>query len=349
MAEIDIFFKKTIEAKASDLYLIGDQYPVARVDGQLLVLDDGFLTNPKLDQLLMEILNKAQQQFYIKNKDYDFAYTVEGRRFRVNIHFQNQKIGLAARLIPETVPAIENLGFTKKMMDFTALKDGLVLVTGPTGSGKSTTLAAMVNYIHQNHSKHIITMEDPIEYIYGEGKSIIEQREIGQDTPSFASALKHVLRQDPDVILVGEMRDPETIQATLTAAETGHLVFSTLHTFNAPGTIERIISAFPEYKQKQLLIQLASSLRGVVSQVLVPKASGGRIAVREIMVNTVGIANLIRGHRIEQIRNLMQTGLSEGMMTMDSNVEDLYNENLISEETYRYILDGIARVSDDST
>lgn len=347
MAQIDVYFKKTIEAKASDMYLIGDQYPIARVDGELLVLDDGFMPNAKLDQLLMEILNAAQQQFFVKNKDYDFAYTVDKRRFRVNIHFQNQKIGLTARLIPATIPPIQQLGFTQTMMDFTGLKDGLVLVTGPTGSGKSTTLGAMVNYIHQNGSKHILTMEDPIEYVYGEGKSIIEQREIGQDTPSFASALKYSLRQDPDVILVGEMRDPETIQATLTAAETGHLVFSTLHTYNAPETIERIISVFPEYKQQQLLIQLASTLRGVVSQVLVPKITGGRVAVREILVNTVGIANLIRGHRIEQIRNLMQTGLSEGMMTMDNNAEDLFNEGLIDDATRNYILEGIARITDD--
>ena len=347
MAEIDVFFKKAIEAEASDMYLIGDQYPIARVDGELLVLDDTFLPNAKLDQFLMEILTKPQQQFYIKNKDYDFAYTIEKRRFRVNIHFQNNKIGLTARLIAEEIPSIERLGFTNVMRDMTTMKDGLVLVTGPTGSGKSTTLGAMVNYIHEKSAKHILTMEDPIEYVYGEGKSIIEQREIGKDTPSFASALKYSLRQDPDVILVGEMRDPETIQATLTAAETGHLVFSTLHTYNAPGTIERIISVFPEHKQQQLLIQLAATLRAVVSQILVPRVGGGRIAVREILLNTVGVANLIRNHRIEQIKNLMQTGSAEGMITMDASVEDLYNNGLITQETYSYILEGIARISDD--
>ncbi len=347
MADIDIYFKKAIEAEASDLYLIGDQYPIARVDGDLLVLDDGYLPNSRLDKMLLEILNKGQQKYFISNKDYDFAYEVIDRRFRINIHFQNNKIGLVARLIPDEIPTLDQLNFTNAMKNFTGLKDGLVLLTGPTGSGKSTSLSAMINFIHKTKSKHILTMEDPIEFVYKQGRSIIEQREIGRDTPSFASALKYVLRQDPDVILVGEMRDPETIQATLTAAETGHLVFSTLHTYNAPETIERIISVFPEYKQQQLLIQLAATLRGVVSQMLVPKTTGGRIAAREVMVNTVGVANLIRNHRINQIRNLMQTGKSEGMITIDNHARDLFEEGLIDKETRDYILEGIARITDD--
>lgn len=348
VAQVDVFFNKAIEAKVSDLYLIGDQYPIARVDGNLLILDEQFMPNAKLDTLLMEILTPAQQQFFVKNRDYDFAYTVAGRRFRVNIHFQNNKLGMVARLIPDTIPPLERLDFTPAMYNFTGLKDGLVLVTGPTGSGKSTTLAAMINYIHQKSSKHIITMEDPIEFVYGEGKSIIEQREIGKDTPTFASALKYALRQDPNVILVGEMRDPETIQATLTAAETGHLVFSTLHTYNAPETIERIISVFPEYKQQQLLVQLASTLRGVISQMLVPKIGGGRVPVREILINTVGVANLIRNHRIEQIKNIMQTSMAEGMLTLDASCNTLFDAKLISQETYDYILEGIARLSRDA-
>jgi len=248
------------------------------------------------------------------------------------LHQQSENIGLSARLIPTEIPTPEDLRFEPALLDMTNLLDGLVLVTGPTGSGKTTTIASMIEEINKTRKAHIITIEDPVEFIYKDKKSLIEQREIGVDTNSFANALKHVLRQDPNVILVGEMRDPETISTVLTAAETGHLVFSTLHTLSAAEAIERIVDVFEGSKQKQILIQLSSVLRGVVAQQLLPSKDGGRVPAREILINTPAVSNLVRNNEIGQIKSTIQTGVKEGMSTMENSVKKLLKEGLITEE-----------------
>jgi len=323
------------------LHLISGHYPVFRVYGELQELkEEELLLNPDtLEKLIMEILNPIQKEKFEKQMDVDIAYSVDNERFRINIHQQSGGIALAARHIPSRIPSGEELGFADVMYTMTGFHDGLILVTGPTGSGKSSTLSSMINYIHQERKEHIITLEDPIEFVYAEGQSIIEQREIGTDSPSFISALKYILRQDPNVILVGEMRDLDTMSATLTAAETGHLVLSTLHTYSAAETIERIISIYPAHQEKQLLTQLSSSLRAVISQQLLPRVGGGRIAIREIMLNNPAIANLIRQNKIAQIPSVIQTSGKEGMITMKDAVTQAFENELITDETYQMVLD----------
>jgi twitching motility protein PilT len=251
------------------------------------------------------------------------------------LHYQEGKIALTARLIPKNILAPDELMFDEIIYKLTHLKDGLILVTGPSGSGKSTTLACMVNIINKERRSHIITIEDPIEYLFIEEQSIIEQRELGHDTESYASALKYALRQDPNIIMLGEMRDQETIAAALTAAETGHLVFSTLHTSTASETISRIVDAFPAHQQQQILNQLASSLRAVIAQQLVPKINGGRVAAREILINNSAITNLIRHGQIGQIYSAIQTSRKDGMITMNKAIDELLNQGLISEDVAR--------------
>jgi len=261
----------------------------------------------------------------------DFGLEHAGARFRINIHQQEGKIGLAARLIPKNIPTPEELRFEPVLKDFSNLLDGLVLIVGPTGHGKSTTMASIIEEINKSRKAHIITIEDPIEFVFEDKKSLIEQREVGSDTKSFATALKHVLRQDPNVILVGEMRDPETIATVLTAAETGHLVFSTLHTSSAAEAIERIVDVFDGAKQKQVLIQLGTVLRGVVAQQLLPKKNGGRVVSREILINTPAVANLIKEYNIAQIQSAIQTGVKDGMSTMENSIKQLVKEGLVDE------------------
>jgi len=333
--KIKDFFEAAIEHKASDLHLVVGERPSLRVDGQLEPLDYPDLKQQELVSMLNEFLTKEQFERFKKEWELDFAYEVANKgRFRVNLHKQNGSYGMAARFISLKVPGPEEIGLNDTIVNLARLNQGLILVTGVTGSGKSTTLASLINIINKERKAHIITMEDPIEFVYErDQKSLIEQRQIGTDTHSFGAALKYVLRQDPDVILVGEMRDLETISATLTAAETGHLVFSTLHTFGAAETVERIVDVFPAFKQKQILLQLSSSLRAVISQQLLPRAGGGRVAAREILVNTPAVANLIRQNKIPQIASVIQTSAAAGMITMDKAIKNLLRSGTILKET----------------
>jgi len=333
MKDIKKYFEKAITSQASDLHLVGGEKPFLRIKGELQEIEDTSLNPKELETAIFSLLDTQKKNKFSEDYELDFGYEYEGTRFRINLHRQEGKIGLAARLIPSKVPSPEELRFEPILLDFTNLLNGLVLVVGPTGHGKSTTLASMVEEINKNRKAHIITIEDPIEFIFEDKQSLVEQREVGTDTKSFAKALKHVLRQDPNVILVGEMRDPETISTVLTAAETGHLVFSTLHTATAAEAIERIVDVFDGSKQKQVLIQLASVLRGVVAQQLVPAKDGGLVAAREILVNTPAISNLIRENSIAQIVSTIQTGSKDGMITMENSLEKLVKEKLIDEET----------------
>jgi len=262
----------------------------------------------------------------------DLGYENQGFRYRVNLHWERGNIGMVARVINDTIPNLDELGMPKIIYDLLDLKQGLLLLTGPTGCGKSTSLAAMIEYINNNRFCNIITFEDPVEYLFTPQKSIIIQRQLGTDMLSFAEGLKHALRQDPNVIMVGEMRDLETIATTITLAETGHLVLATLHTYNAAQTIDRIIDIFPPHQQGQVRMQLSMTLASVISQRLLPKADGGRVAGREIMINTPAIANLIRENKIAQVKTVIETSSKEGMVSMDQNLQKLYKEKQIDKE-----------------
>lgn len=332
MAGIKAYFQQAIKSNASDLHLVAGEKPMIRVEGELQEIAETVLPAKDLEEAILGLLAPEQKKRFQEELELDMAYEVDGVRFRVNVHRQEGDIGLAARLIPKIIPTPDELRFEPALRGFPNLLDGLVLVVGPTGHGKSTCLAAMVEEINKTRKAHIITAEDPIEFLFEEKQSLIEQREVGVDTKSFAAALKHILRQDPNVILVGEMRDPETIATVLTAAETGHLVFSTLHTSSAAEAVERIVDVFEGAKQKQILIQLGSVLRAVVAQQLIPGKKGGRVAAREILINTPGIANLIKENNIAQIKSAIQTGAKDGMVTMENSLKALEKEGLISSE-----------------
>ena len=331
MINIKNYFKEAIKQEASDLHLVGGEKPILRLEGELTELSDKVLNSEELYEAILGILNKEQQKKYLEEKELDFSLQIDDARFRVNLHQQKEKIGLSARFIPAEVPSPKDLHFETQLLDIPNLLDGLVLVTGPTGCGKSTTIAALIEEINKNRKAHIITVEDPIEFVFEDKKSLIEQREVGIDTKSFATALKYVLRQDPNVILVGEMRDPETIATALTAAETGHLVFSTLHTPSAAEAVERIVDVFDGAKQKQILIQLASVLRVVVAQELLTAKDGGRVPAREILVNTPAVANIIRENNISQLKSVIQTGVKEGMVSMENSIKNLVKEGWIED------------------
>ena len=326
-------FKIAVDRQASDLHLIAGNKPMLRIDGELLAISEELLEQRFLEESLVNILEAGRLREFHEARELDFSYEVAGHRFRINLHYQEGTIGLAARLITGDAPKPSEVGFTDPIMNLTRLKDGLILVTGPSGAGKSTTLAAMVGVINNMRSSHIITIEDPIEYVFKDSLSIVEQREVGSDTLSFANALKRVLRQDPNVIMIGEMRDAETIAAALTAAETGHLVLSTLHTNSAPEAIARIIDSFPSFRRQQILSQLSLTLRAVVAQQLLPRKGGGRVAAREIMINNPAVANLIRENKISQIVNVIKTSYQEGMIDMNKSIELLATSGMIDEET----------------
>lgn len=333
--KIDKYFQLAIEKKASDVHLVGGAFATLRISGQLTPLDKTLLSKAEMVTLVQELISKEQMIEFERERELDFAYGFDSWRFRINLHFQKGVMGLSARLIPKKVPEPSELGFDETLYSLTKLNSGLILVTGPSGSGKSTTLAAMIEIMNRERRAHIITIEDPIEFVYTDAQSLIEQREVGFDTHSFAGALKYVLRQDPNIILVGEMRDLETIQAALTAAETGHLVLSTLHTQTAATTVERIIDMFEGARQRQVLLQLAGALRAVVSQQLIPALKGGLVAAREIMMMNPAIANLIRENKIAQIPSVIQTSLKDGMITMEAAVKKLYQEGIISDTLVR--------------
>ncbi|MCI0159064.1 type IV pilus twitching motility protein PilT [Leifsonia shinshuensis] len=319
--------------KASDLHITVGAAPTIRVDGGLRPAAS---TEPwnhdRTREALMSLLDDRQRQIFEREHELDFAFTISANsRFRVNLYQQRGSYGGAFRLIPTEIKQLAALGVPDAVGQFSQLPRGLVLVTGPTGSGKSTTLAALIDLVNSSRSDHIVTVEDPIEFMHVHKKSIVNQREVGHDTHSFANALKHVLRQDPDVILIGELRDLETISVALTAAETGHLVFATLHTQDAPQTIDRVIDVFPPHQQDQVRAQLAGTLQGVVSQTLVKRASGrGRVVATEILMMTPAIANVIREGKTYQIASMMQAGRESGMRTMDQHLADLVNSGVIT-------------------
>lgn len=330
---IDEMLRVMVEKGASDLHLRVPSSPVIRIDGHLMPLDGLTAITPQdVEEALENITTETQRETFHEELELDLAYSIDGlARFRVNASLQRGTINLAFRKIPVQIPTIDELGLPDACKTLVLKPKGLVLVTGPTGSGKSTTLAAMIDHLNKNETRNVITIEDPIEYLHSNDKCIIAQRELGDDTKSFASALKHVLRQDPDVILVGEMRDLESIATAVTAAETGHLVLSTLHTPNAPQTIDRIIDVFPPHQQTQIRTQLALALEGVLSQILLPKANGGgRVAVFEVMLATDAIRNLIREGKSEQIPTYIQTSGQYGMNTMDQHLDDLSRSGVIT-------------------
>ncbi len=332
---IDDLLRRAHELEASDLHVTPGTEPVVRVRGKLQRLDEFEKLTPDVTrELVYRILSTQQQKTLETKRNVDLAYSLPGvARFRVNAFFQRQAIGAAFRMIPSEIKSLEALGLPAQLADLAAKPRGLVLVTGPTGSGKSTTLAAMLDLINRTRSEHILTIEDPIEFLHWHRNCVVNQREIGGDATTFAEALRAALRQDPDVILVGEMRDLETISTALTAAETGHLVFATLHTQSAPQTIDRVIDVFPSEQQEQVRVQLSGTLQGVVTQTLVPTADGrGRTAALEILIPDDAVRNLIRQGKIEQIYSGMQTGTSNGMQTMEQSLASLVLRHVITRE-----------------
>ncbi|MDP5274300.1 type IV pilus twitching motility protein PilT [Chengkuizengella axinellae] len=341
--EFEVLLKNAFESGASDLHLSVRSPPIMRVNGVLKPLDTSLLEPSQTEAFAKSILTKTLYVSFEQNGEVDFSISVPGiSRFRVNVYRQRNSVSIAARIVPTTIPSLEELDLPLVLSDLSKKNHGLVLVTGPTGSGKSTTLAAMINYINQNERKHIITLEDPIEYLHSHGKSIIDQREIGSDTMNFTTGLRAALRQDPDVLLVGEMRDPETISTAITAAETGHLVLATLHTIDAMQTIDRIVDSFPGSQQAQIRIQLSLVLEGVVSQRLLTNKSGqGRICATEVLMNTHAVANLIRNEKVHQLKSIMQTNAMLGMHTMEMSLKELLRKNQIDEKTAKtYLSEG---------
>jgi twitching motility protein PilT len=330
---VDALLEQAVAHRASDLHLTVGAPPAVRVRGELRPLDGvAPLERDGIRALLYRILTTEQQKRFELDRQLDFSYGVPGlARFRVNVFQQRDSVAAAFRVVPDDLKTLEELGLPGSLSELTGLARGLVVVTGPTGSGKSTTLAALVDEINRTRSDHIITIEDPIEFVHRHKRCIVNQREIGTDATGFGDALRAALRQDPDVILLGEMRDLETISTALTAAETGHLVFGTLHTQSAPGTIDRIIDVFPGNQQDQVRTQLAGALQGVVTQTLVPTADGaGRVAALEILIPDDAIRNLIRQGKVEQIYSYMQTGSRSGMQTMEQALADLVTRRVIA-------------------
>lgn len=330
---IDDLLRLTFENNASDLHLTVGLPPMIRIDGELQPTQYVKLSPRDTQRLVYDVLTSDQIEKFERGKELDFSYGISGvARFRFNIYRQRGSVGAAMRLIPSRVPSIEELGLPLVIRDLTKKHSGLILVTGPTGSGKSTTIASMIDVINSERNAHIMTIEDPIEYLHRHKRCMINQRELGTDTDSFGNALKAVLREDPDIILIGEMRDLETIASALTLAETGHLVFGTLHTRNAPQTIDRVVDVFPAYQQDQIKTQLSSTIEAVIAQQLVPRIGGGRAAMVEVMIATSAIRNLIREGKTHQIYSSMETGGQYGMKTIDKVLADAQNDGIISYE-----------------
>lgn len=324
--------------EASDLHLTVGLPPVYRVDGQLVKHGHAAITAEKMEEMIGAIMPSHKAEQYEQQGETDFNYALEGIcRFRVNVFRQQDAGALAVRLISNQIPTLESLGLPAELLELAGKPYGLVLATGPTGSGKSSTLAAMIHYINTTMSKHIITLEDPIEFLHEPIKSIINQREIGVDTASFASGLRASLRQDPDIILVGELRDLETISTAITAAETGHLVFGTLHTASASTSIDRIIDVFPPHQQGQIRLQLAHVLQGIISQRLFPrKKKRGRVAATELLLAAPAVANLIRTEKVHQLPTVMQTSKASGMHTLETSIQELIASGQVALEDVRH-------------
>jgi twitching motility protein PilT len=333
LLSIDALLERMVARNASDLHVTVGAPPAVRVNGKLERYQDVPNLSPDdTHQMLYRILSTEQQKSLEINRNIDFAHSIPGlARFRVNVFFQRGTLGAAFRLIPADIKTLEELGIPNALHALTEKPRGLVLITGPTGSGKSTTLAALIDEINRKRSEHILTIEDPVEFVHRHKRCIVNQREIGPDAPSFADALRAALREDPDVILLGEMRDLETISTAITAAETGHLVFATLHTQSAPSTVDRIIDAFPAAQQEQVRVQLAATLQGICTQTLLPIPGGsGRVPALEILFPDDAVRNLIRQGKVEQVYSVMQTGTSKGMQTMEQSLADLVLRRVIA-------------------
>ncbi len=340
--DLNSLFSIAAKNRASDIHLLVNHEPIFRLESKLINLSDFSqemparnLTKEDSKIFLDTLLNQEQKELFDEAKDLDIAYQVGDYRFRVNLFIERENIAIAARVISDEKPTLDEIGMPDLVKGLLEKKQGFILITGPTGCGKSTTLAAMINHINSTRKANIITLEDPIEFIFKSDKSIISQRQLGIDMNSFASALKHVLRQDPNVIMLGEMRDLETISAAITLAETGHLVLATLHTYSAAQTIDRIIDTFPPHQQDQIRSQLSGNLTAIISQRLLAGVEGGRVAAREILLNNSAIANLIREGKISQIKSIIETNSSIGMITLDKHIQQLYQLGKISEEVAR--------------
>lgn len=338
--EIAAFFDLAIQHKASDLHIVAGAMPMLRINGNLIAINNTkILSKQETQELIFSVLTPQQKETFLANRCLDFSYAYGGGdfgdkgRLRVNVYFQKDTMAGAFRLLPAKVKTIEELALPQICHSFAKYKQGLVLVTGPTGHGKSTTIAAIVNEINMTEAANIVTIEDPIEYIYPKGKSIISQREIGSDTLSWAESLRSILREDPDVVVIGEMRDPESIGSAITIAETGHLVFSTLHTNSASQTVDRIIDSFPEHQQNQVRSQLANTITGIISQRLVPRLDNGRIAAPEILIATPAVKANIREGKTHLIDSAIETSQDVGMTTIESSLADLVKQGVISLET----------------
>lgn len=325
----------TAKQNASDLHLAVGRRPTLRIDGVLVPLQKEPLITPEVAEgLISALVTPEQKQRFLKERQLDFAYSLEDKaRFRVNVYFQRGYMAAALRLIPNRIRTIDELGLPPILHDFTKLSQGFILIVGPAGHGKSTTLAALLDEVNHTRTDHIITVEDPIEYLFTQDRSIVSQREVGSDTEDFNSALRTVLRQDPDVIMIGEMRDSQSIATAMTAAETGHLVFSTLHTNSASQTIDRIIDSFAPEQQGQVVSQLAATLVAIVSERLMPRTSGGRVPALEIMIVNPAIRNLIRERKVYQVDLVIETSLQEGMITLNRSLAKLVKNKEISLES----------------
>jgi twitching motility protein PilT len=345
VAKIDVLLKMMIQHKASDLHVSAGDPPMLRIDGQLQRTKYHDLTPNESEVLLLEMLDEPHLELLKAKSDIDFAYELEGiARFRANVFMERKGYGGAFRLIPTEIKTLRELRLPESVQILARMKSGLVLVTGPTGSGKSTTLAAVIDLINKEKSYHVITLEDPIEFIHPRGKCLIHQRQIGFHAESFSMGLRAALREDPDVILVGEMRDLETIHLALTAAETGLLVLGTLHTSSTARTVDRIIDVFPTTQQPQIRTMLSESLRGVIAQQLLKKSGGdGRIAAVEVMISNQAIQNLIREGKTYQIFSVLQTGRSAGMQTMEDHIKDLVQKNLVGQEEANLYLNELTK------
>jgi len=333
MMNIQELLKKMIDMRASDLHLTNNSPPLYRVDGRLAPFSTEKLTPDEVQKLAYSIMNEVQRKSFEQNKEVDFSFGIQNlARFRANVFLQRGCCTAAIRQIPYVIKSIDELGMPPVVKYLTERPNGLVLVTGPTGSGKSTTLAAMVDKINMEHEGHILTVEDPIEFVHQHKRCIINQREVNQDTKSFAAALRVALRQDPDVVLIGEMRDLETIQAALSIAETGHLTLATLHTNSAAQTINRIIDVFPADMKETVRAQLSMVLEGIISQALLPRVGGGRVMACEIMVATMAVRSMIREDKVHQLQGIIEIGQQHGMQTMNSQLALLFNRRLITKK-----------------
>ena len=327
----------------NDIYVLSEEGEILK--GARRKSEDGVfspLTSIDLESIANDLLRGEQRERLFKEKDLDFGYSVDDYRFRINLSYERDNLKMVARVINNQSPTLEDVNMPPVIYNLLDMKQGLILLTGPTGCGKSTSLAAMINYLNEKYNYNIVTFEDPIEFIFKSNKSIITQRQLGFDFPSFASGLRHVLCQDPNVIMVGEMRDLETISSAITLAETGHLVLATLHTFDASQTVDRIIDIFPPFQQNQVRSQLSMILAAVITQRLLPKVGGGRIVAREIMIRNSAIANLIREQKIVQIKNVIETSQNDGMINLTRDIKDLYTKGLISKEVAQSQLDELA-------